>query len=46
MQQRRQLEISTEIRASYQRLPFQRFWTWLTGKALPVKPCQVSRRRG
>ncbi|WP_124383922.1 fatty acid desaturase [Ralstonia sp. SET104] len=35
MQQRRQLEISTEIRASYQRLPFQRFWTWLTGKALP-----------
>jgi hypothetical protein len=30
-----QLEISAEIRASYQRLPFQRFWTWLTGKALP-----------
>lgn len=32
---RRQLEISADIRASYRRLPFQWFWTWLTCKALP-----------
>jgi len=33
-----------DVRATYQKLPFQFFWTWLTGKALPndKKPLKAS----
>jgi fatty acid desaturase len=35
MASREQLEKSAMIRDSYRKLPFQRFWTWLTGKEIP-----------
>lgn len=38
---REQLEQSAAIRQSYTRLPFQGFWTWLTGKELRNRAARV-----
>lgn len=38
MDSRIQLEMSALIRESYTRLPFQKFWTWLTGKERAISP--------
>lgn len=41
MSTREILKDSAAIRATYERLPFQGFWTWLTGKEIPGRPARA-----